>query len=156
MKKEKRIETPTLMVDGNLMIWENMMIQLTNVSCASEAPLEKMSFPKWSILVIVLGFWFCESNILICLLLIGVGIGWIVAWDRVNKEREQKQVLSIVMNSGDCYCFVFNNKKFLHRVMLTFKEIFKDNRTMDQKIFIDMKNAVIKGSLHMMNDNKFG
>lgn len=155
MKKEKNIETSVLVVEDNLMIWENMMIQLSNVSCASEAPLEKMAFPKWSVLVIVLGFLLIKHDVLLCLLLIGGGVGWIFIWDHVNKEREQKKILSIVMNSGDCYCFVFKDKEFLHRVMVAFRHIFRENGTTNRKIVIDMKKAKINGNLNMMNNNKF-
>lgn len=49
MKQEKSIETPQLLVKGNLIIWEKMMIQISGISYLSEAPLDKLPFPKWSL-----------------------------------------------------------------------------------------------------------
>lgn len=62
MKKEKSIETPELLIKGNIMSWEGMMIQLSNVSCISTAPLELMGFPIGSIVLLFIGIFILEYN----------------------------------------------------------------------------------------------
>lgn len=156
MKRENGIETSKLVVKDKIMIWDNTMLQLSNVSSVSAAPMERMAFPKWSVLLMVLGFLFVQYDMLLCLLFIGGGLGWIIAWDQINKAREQKKVLSVVTNSGDKYYFVFKDEKFLRKVLYTFKEIFNDKGTPNPMIVVDMKNSIVKGNLHMMNNSKLG
>ena len=58
MKKEKIIETPELLVRGNIMKWKGTTIQLSNVSYVSTSHLDLIDFPIISIFIIIIGI-FC-------------------------------------------------------------------------------------------------
>ncbi len=61
-KKEKSIETPELLIKGNIMCWEGTMVQLSNISCISTMPLEQLEFPKYALLLLLGGFIVLEGS----------------------------------------------------------------------------------------------
>ena len=77
MMMKKSIETKTLKIKGNIMCWDDTMIQLSNVSCISTSPLEQNAFPKYSILMFIVAILLLGRNISVSIILIIGGIAWI-------------------------------------------------------------------------------
>lgn len=111
------IDTPRLWVKGNIMCWDGTMIQLSNVSCISTTPLVQIAFPLFSIVFLLLGLLSLGYNLIVGIILLGVGGVWIYNWYKTNEERKKDTILNIVMNSGNSLQFVINNKNFLDKVL---------------------------------------
>lgn len=77
MTMKKSIETNTLKIKGNIMCWDDTMVQLSNVSCISTSPLEQNAFPKYSILMIIVAILLFGRNILVSIILLVGGIACI-------------------------------------------------------------------------------
>lgn len=152
MKNTKSIETKELLLKGNIMSWEGTMIQLSNVSCVSTIPLEMLSFPRFSILLLVLGFFMITKSSTMAFLLIAGGCGWIYAWYHINEERKRDTILSISMNSGDNLRFVFSKKSFLDEVLHVLEKIIGEGGVGEQNVSINIHGCKITGNAKILND----
>ena len=126
MKKEKSIETSELKIKGNILCWHDAMIQLSNVSYISTAPLELIEFPKYSILMLIAAILFFGISILASIVLLVCAIVWIYRWFNINETRKYKTALNIYMNSGNNLCILFSNGSFLDDVLKVLEEIIVD------------------------------
>jgi hypothetical protein len=152
MAKEKSIETPELLLKGNIMCWEGTMIQLSNVSCVSASPLEEIEFPKLSILVILAGLILLDKAAPWGVLLMIGGGAWIYTWNHFNNLRKLDTVLSIVMNSGNNLRFIINNKEFLNKILQVLELIIIEGGIGNQKVSIDMRGCKFEGNASVLND----
>lgn len=156
MRKEKSIETPKLLIKGNIMSWEGTMIQLSNVSCVSTEPLEQIEFPKLSILLLVAGFLGLKYNPLIGILLMIGGAAWIYAWYYYNNLRKLDTILNIIMNSGNNLRFIISNKSFLDNVLGVLEQIIIDGGVGGQQnVSINISECEITGNAKVLNDLNF-
>ena len=151
-KKEKSIETSELLLKGNIMSWDGMMIQLSNISCVSTAPLEQMAFPILSILLIFAGLVGLKVNVLGGILFLAIGSGWIYAWYYVNEKRKSDTILSIAMNSGNNLQFIIKNKEFLQKVLHVLEEIIIHGGVGKQNVTINIRGNTITGNAQVLND----
>ena len=87
MEKEKSIETKQLMIKGNIMSWEEMMIQLSNVSCVSVSELNTIRFPLLALVFVIVGIALIQAEPTLGIAGLGVGLGWIVWWANANEKR---------------------------------------------------------------------
>lgn len=146
MKKEKTIETPELSISGNIMKWENSIIQLSNISSISTVPLSVQAFPWWTIILIVLGMSIFDTSVLIALLMFAISAIIIFSWYQKNKEIKTKKFLVILTNSGISFSFLFNNKKFLDEVLHVLSCIIAEGKTTNHNIKININNSTITNS----------
>lgn len=152
MKKEKSIETDQLLIKGNIMCWEGMMIQLSNVSCISTSTLELLAFPILAALLILGGFFMLSEYLVAAVMCIAGGIVWIFCWYYINSTRKANTILNIVMNSGNNLQFVIGNKVFLNKILQVLELIIIEGGTGEQKVFIDMKGSKISGNSQVLNN----
>lgn len=120
---EKTIETPSLTVKKNIMVWENTMIQLSNVSYISASSIEDLPFPMWTLLPIIAGLLIMIKSFLIGLLIAAIGIFAIYLWSKENDERTKGAILTISMNSGNKIHIRFEDKGFLNEVTRVLEDI---------------------------------
>ncbi len=152
LKKEKSIETPELKVKGNIMSWDGMMIQLSNVSSVSTAPLDQLAFPMLSVLLIFAGIVGLKQELFFGVLLLVLGGAWIYGWYYINNKRKLNTILSIVMNSGSNLQFVISNKSFLDKVLQVLELIIIEGDIGKQNITINIKGNKISGNAKVLND----
>lgn len=152
LKKEKSIETPELKVKGNIMSWDGMMIQLSNVSSVSTAPLDQLAFPMLSVLLIFVGIVGLKQELFFGVLLLVLGGAWIYGWYYINNKRKLNTILSIVMNSGSNLQFVISNKNFLDKVLQVLELIIIEGDIGKQNITINIKGNTISGNAKVLND----
>ncbi len=152
MKKEKSIETPELLIKGNIMSWEGMMIQLSNVSCISTAPLELMGFPIGSIVLLFIGIFILEYNAALGMVLVIGGAAWVYGWYYINNKRKLDTVLNIAMNSGNNFMFIIRNKDFLSKVLHVLEQIIIKGNIGKQDVVINIQGNKISGSPNILND----
>lgn len=77
---EKVIKTPSLCIRKNIMMWEDTMIQLSNVSYVSASNIAATVFPVWAAVMILAGLLLISQSVLVALVLIGLGGLWIYLW----------------------------------------------------------------------------
>ncbi len=152
LKKEKSIETPELKVKGNIMSWDGMMIQLSNVSSVSTAPLDQLAFPILAVLIFFVGILSIKQEAFFGILLLVFGGAWIYGWYYFNNKRKLNTILSIVMNSGSNLQFVISNKSFLDKVLQVLELIIIEGDIGKQNITINIKGNTISGNAKVLND----
>lgn len=87
--KQMVIETPQLVVKGNIMTWQGTMIQLSNVSCISTRPLTQTVFPVYSIVPLCVGVFLLEDYLMASIIFFGIGAALIYKWYITNRERKK-------------------------------------------------------------------
>ena len=152
MKKEKSIETPELLIKGNIMCWAGMMLQLSNVSCISTTPLELLRFPWWSIAVLIIGLLTLTSAPIIGILFLAGSAICMFGWYYINQRRKKNTVLCIVMNSGNDFQFIIDNKQFLNQVLKVLELIIIDGGVGQQNVTINIRGNKITGNASVLND----
>lgn len=146
------IDTPQLFLKGNIMCWDGMMIQLSNISCISTMPLVQAAFPFISIVLILIGFLAFTYNVIVALILLGAGAFWMYSWDQTNEERKRNTILNIVLNSGNQLQFIINNKDFLNKVLKVLEQIIIDGGVGKQDVSINIQGCQITGNAKVLND----
>jgi len=146
------IETPELLVKGNIISWHGTMIQLSNVSCISTRPLTLIVFPMFSIALLLIGLLLLKYNLIVSIIFLGIGVAWIYKWYKINEERKKNTVLNIIMNSGDNLQFVINNRTFLDKVLEVLEQIIIEGGVGKQSVAINIRGCKITGNARVLND----
>lgn len=145
------IQTEWLSIRGNIMSWDNTMIQLSNVSCISTTLLEQVPFPKYALLLILAGIVMLKVNILVGLVALALAGGWIYIWYDTNTKRSLQTVLSINMNSGMNFNLLFGNKAFLRDVLTVLEKIITEGGIGDHNLNIDIYGCKFSGNAQVLN-----
>ena len=137
-----KIETDNLYISDNIMKWDRTMIQLTNVCSIStdeyedKPPVNAYAYACWTaiagLVMIVLPSGFIKFIGL--LVLIGaVGLLYYIYNQRNNPQKIM--TLTIIMNSGRSYGFVFYDEFFKLKVLRVLETIISyTNRTNTMQI----------------------
>ena len=132
------------------MMWEDTMIQLSNVSYVSASNIATTVFPVWAALMILAGLLVISESVLVALVLIGLGGLWIYLWYQGNVQRKQGAILTIRMNSEHTLQFTFNNKAFLLEVLKVLENIIVDGT--DSQVSINISNSTISGNARVLEN----
>jgi len=150
--QQKIIETPQLLIKGNIMSWHGTMIQLSNVSCISTEPFAQMAFPIYAIVLPLIGLLVLAFSIIVGIIFLGLGIAWIYAWYKTNEERKKNTILNVAMNSGNNLQFVIDNRDFLNKVLEVLEQIIIDGGVGKQNVAINIQGCKITGNAKVLND----
>ena len=145
---EKIIETPSLFIQHNLMMWDSTMIQLSNISYISATDIALTPFPVVAALLILAGLFLFKATVVGALLLIVIGGAWIFYWYQENEKRRQGAILTIRMNSGNNLLFTFQNKAFLMKVLKVLENIIVDG--CDSQVSVNISNCTITGNARVL------
>lgn len=151
MDLKNSIQTERLLIKGNIMSWDNTMIQLSNVSCISTKLLEEIPFPKYAVLLILAGIVMFKFNVLVSLLVLALAAGWIYTWYNTNKKRSLQIVLSVNMNSGLNFNLLFGNKGFLEDVLKVLEKIITEGGIGDHNLSIDIYGCKFSGNSQVLS-----
>ena len=147
---EKVINTPSLRIRKNIMMWGDTMIQLSNVSYVSASNIATTVFPVWAAVMILAGLLLISQSTLVALVLIGLGGLWLYLWYQRNEQRKRGAILTIRMNSGHTFQFTFNNKAFLLEVLKVLENIIVDGT--DSQVSINISNSTISGNARVLEN----
>lgn len=114
-KKESCIETFVLTIKGNIVTREGTMIQLRNISCITTESFTEKGFPWLSLLPILFGFYAMSQIVMLGIVCIIIGAGWIYFWYTNNESLKNKKTLSILLNSGNTMQLIFQSNAFLRK-----------------------------------------
>lgn len=154
MEKEKSIETKQLLIKGNIMSWEEMMIQLSNVSCVSVSDLNKVPFPRLALIFIIAGIVLTQISPPLGIVVLCGGIGWIIWWANDNDKRRASKKLNILVNSGHTFQIIFSDRDFLKEILEILEIIIREGGIGNNSISINVKDCRIGGDAHILNDLK--
>ncbi len=154
MKTEKSIKTSELIIEGNIMRWEGTMVQLSNISCISIQPLQLLGFPKYSLILLIIGVCLLKYYVLLGILLMVGGGAWIYAWNEMNVKRKSDTILTLNLNSGENLRFIFYKKDFLEDVLTVLEYIIINGGVGEKNISIDISGCNISGNASILNDIK--
>lgn len=152
MEKEKSIETKQLLIKGNIMSWEEMMIQLSNVSCVSVSELNTIRFPLLALVFVVIGIALIQAEPTLGIAALAVGLGWIIWWANANEKRKASKKLNILVNSGHTFQIVFSDRDFLKRILEILEVIIREGGIGNNSISINVKDCTIGGDAQILND----
>ena len=152
MKNEKTINTPQLAISGNIMAWNDSVIQLSNVSSISTVPLALTPFPIWTLVLLFGGIYSFILSIITGIVLIAIGIIAIISWYQKNEDIKQQKNLIILMNSGITFSFLFRDKKFLNEVFGVLSSIIAEHGKEERHVKININNSTISGNAKILND----
>ena len=159
-KDEKEINTGQLNIVGNIIKFEESLIQIRNISYITIMKLEMEKIPLWTIVLILLGIigtGNSEYRIVSLFVIIISGLYLYLGWYRKNKERSKISVLTIVMNSGSNLSFVVRDKEFLKRILNVLEKIVVDNGIdKNSEVSINIKDCSFSGDSKVLNNLGIG
>ena len=135
--ESKIVETDVLKVKGNLISWDNSIIQISNISMLTTTDVEAN---KYSVLFVLIGLFITKTNIMAGLASLIIGIAWIYFWHKSSKQAKNSKNLNIVLNSGHIFIFIFHDKKFLEKVISVLSDILVASEKKAEYIF-NIKNS---------------
>lgn len=142
-KKAKQVNTPSFSIVGHLLRWEDTIIQIDNISMISIASFQQAPFPRWSIVLILVGLLLIRYSIFVALLCLAGGGLLIWFWNIDVQKTQNYKYLNIQLNSGRVFSLLFESDMFLKQVLDVFANIFEDDNLAGKNIYIDIKNCRI-------------
>lgn len=144
-QKSKKIETPNFSIKGNLLRWEDVVIQISNISLISSSKFQKTPFSKWNILFLLAGIVLLPIIAYLGLLCLAVGAFLIWTWYTEKERTKNFKYLNIQLNSGRVFSLLFEDKTFLVEVLNLFATIFEDDdAAKNRSIYIDIANCRVE------------
>jgi len=153
-KGSKVIDTPNLYIEGNIMMWEGNILQLSNVVNISIVPQGLLGFPFWTLFLILVGIGLFQVNILLALISFVITGGVIYFWYKRNKELRTQAHLILNTNSGKEFSFLFGDRAFLKRVFDVLAAIIVDGPSVKGGIDINISNNQIHQGASILKDMK--
>lgn len=144
-KKDRTVQAKNLLIRGNLLYWEGVIIQISNICFLTTTNFNTPRFPLWSILLILAGIAFLSEaeTIIVGLLLLLGAVFAIYSWYKEFQDAKGKKYLTILLNSGYTYSILFNDHSFLSKVFHVFANILDEGTSPSINYFIDMVNCKI-------------
>lgn len=159
-RNDKTVETDSLYIHGHLLKWENVVVQISNISSitASNIPIEKKSqYWLWGALVIgLLGFTGLMSRDKgLAISLLALSVLCISVWWNKNEEEKKDakklKCLSIFLNSGSTYSIIFDDESFLQQVLQVFANIFENGAQAGTNYHINLTGCTIDNQSSVVN-----
>ena len=86
--KDKFIKTMNLNITGNIMSWQDCLVQISNVSYITAKGVQQAPFPWITLLALIIGIMLFRLNVLIALIIVICSVGGIYYGIRnMRKER---------------------------------------------------------------------
>ena len=158
----KTIETDFLNVKGNLISWQDTIIQISNITLISTS-IDKQPFPWLSIVFLLGSFAFMNVSSVVGYGLLIIAIAMIALWYKKSQKLKSQKKLNFMLNSGGIFTLVFHDKKFLDEVLEVLTEILttssrkeyytinNKNNTIQQNCNNKIENATVSDGSSLLN-----
>lgn len=154
-ESEKCITVDSLNVTRNIMMWDETMIQLSNVSAITTRSLNPVYVPWYPIaaILLLLGLERVRSygGKTVGFLLIAVGAAIAFWCYTMNSKRKEQTILTIQMNSGVSYYFMVKEKSVLNKLLTVLEKIIADGGVGNASISISVKDCTIRDNAQLFN-----
>ncbi len=149
--KKKTIDTDFLKIKGNLVSWRDTIIQISNITMISTTDLTLLAFPLWSIVIIIVGIFGFELSTFFGFIAILMGIISIIIWSSKNQDLKSKKKLNFMLNSGQIFSLIFNDRYFLEKVVTVLTEVLEAD-IHDSNITFNIKNNTFHEDSSIINN----
>ena len=152
MEKDLKIGPDKLLIQGNIMTWEDNMVQLSSISFVSSSEVSTVPFPMYSLIVFLIGIillYFIPSIGTLILVLFATGI---VCWYVLNEEHRKGLILTILLDSGHSIQLVFQNREHVQQVLKILQEILADGNIHNRSILINIEDCTIEEKENVLNE----
>ena len=140
MKMELKIGPKKLLIQGNIMAWQDNMIQLSNISFVSASEVSAMPFPMYSWIVFLSGIILLYFTLSLGILVLALFAASIACWYMLNEEYRKGLILTILLDSGNSFQLVFQNREFVQEVLKLLAEILADGDIHNRSIVINIED----------------
>lgn len=151
--KEKFIETSSLRITGHLLQWEDVAIQISNISIISTANIQLPRFPVWAVIAAVIGLALVDVLKMVSLLVLALACVVIYFWYSETEKKKKLKALTISLNSGEIFSIIFTDAAFLKRVLSVFSNIFEEGPTHATYV-VDIQNCKIDNGSSFIKEGK--
>jgi len=151
-KKERTVQTKQLLVRGHLLQWEDVIIQISNISLITSTNLDPPGFPVWAAIAVLVGLVLLKPIWYVGLIALAVGGFSIYLWYTKCEEMKSHKYLNILLNSGFTYSVLFSDEAFLDKVMRVFANIFEDGAGPNTNYYIDINNSTISNNASVVKN----
>ena len=151
-KKEKTVQTKQLLIQGHLLRWEGVIIQISNISLITSTNLNPPGFPIWAAIAVLAGIALLKPIWYVGLIALAVGGFSIYSWYSEYEQAKDHKYLNILLNSGFTYSILFSNEAFLDEVMCVFANIFENGEEYSTNYYIDIKDSTIENGVVINNE----
>ena len=153
-KKERTVETENLLIRGNLLQWEGVIIQISNISLLTTTDYNAPIFPLWTLLLILLGFEILSDVTLLGIVLVLFSSFVIFRWYKNTQIAKKRRYLNVLLNSGHTYSILFHDHVFLANVFNVLSNILDDGVSPNTNYYIDMSNCTIANNSSVVSEIK--
>ena len=151
----REIKTEILKIHGNCMEFNDIVIQLSNISLISTEDIAPAKFPMGALGLVFLGlvmlFLKLTPIILLGLAFSAVGGFLIYKWYSESEKTKELKKLLLATNSGNVFTIVFEDQPFLEKVLQVLKEIISNPGHMSD-ITINVKENTFTGDASVVHD----
>lgn len=152
-KKEKTVQTRNLFIQGHLLQWEGVIIQISNISLITSSNMNRPIFPIWAGIMAIIGLSLLKLVWYVGLIALAIGGVGIYFWYSEVERVKNNKYLNILLNSGFTYSILFTNEDFLQNVMQVFANIFEDAAEDHANYYIDIKNSTISNGASVVQNS---
>ena len=151
--KDRFIKTMNLNITGNIMSWQDCLVQISNVSYITAKGIQQVPFPWITIPAFIIGIMLFKVNVVIALIVVICSFGGVYTWYKEYEKRKNSIALVLTLNSGDRLVLIFNDRSFLAKVMEVLKKIITDGGIgKNNSISIDLSGCQFKGDATLLNN----
>ena len=148
----KVLDLESFCVTGDIIKWQGTIIRIGNISYITKQKFTLPSFPKYSILLILIGIFAMAFNVMAGISSFGTGLLWVGIWYKNREEMKNKTLLTLAMNSGMQLPIVISDLNFLDKVLRVLEAVMKQGSIGTQNITISISNSQIGGNAKILND----
>ena len=159
-QQAKTVKTNSMTVEGHLLKWYNVTIQISNISAITAWEIQPGP-SLIAVLILMLGGALILAGILAMVMQEITGFWAIVAGvvllyiSMMIKKPKSKTALNIYLNSGNVYSILFDDDAFMRKVLNTFSEIFRDDAVSGTYTF-NIKDCTIDHSKNVNQNINYG
>ena len=158
-KNETTITTNELVIEGHLLKWENVVVQISNISSVTTMKVIPPRFPAMALILTFVGivlitvdnagssrYYYSSGSAVtaIGIALLILSIIRMLVWYSEAEPLMNKKYLSICTNSGMTYLILFRDEQFREKVLRVFTTIFAKGNRAGDTYYIDIKGGQIK------------
>lgn len=149
MGKEKKINTNNFKIENNVISFDDVLLQISNISYINIEKPPKKQVNVFFIIVLIIGVLLATSSDktlivagIVFIMAASIYISWFLLFS--DNFNDEKRYLYICLNSGNGYYIVCENQKFLKKVLRVITHCI--NHHSDQNVRIDFDNCKVYNS----------
>lgn len=151
---ESIVETVRFQINGGVLKWDNVVVQIKNISYVTTMDVKSVQFPRWTLICELAGLLLLKVNVLMGILAIVIGLLCIWGWYHENEQRKKQKYLYIHMNSGRVFSILFSSSVFLDRALDVFSDVMENGNEAGNVYNFNLKDCKIDHESSLIGNMK--